>query len=357
MTGRESQIVLPPGRWLTAALVAVAMVASTTVAPSSTAPADEGSSSLPGAFAKPMPETIADLKAIEDHVADLVKEVRAGTVGVRVKRAFGSGVIISPDGYVLTAGHVSGKPGRTAEVTLADGRTVAAMTLGQNITADSGLMKLLGDRTDWPYHPMAEPTSVGRGDWCLVLGHPGGARPDRPAVVRLGRVLFSGEDLLQTDCELVGGDSGGPLFDMHGRVIGINSRIAESADMNFHVPVATYHDEWDRLVAGDSFSDETSEGSSAGPGHSGAVLGVRGERNYGSPGVRVTEVTEGDPAGFAGVRVGDVILRFQEQPVRDFPELIELVGRERPGTQARVELRRGGTVIVLRVRLGSLDDE
>lgn len=144
---------------------------------------------------------------------------------------------------------------------------------------------------------------------------------------------------------------------MHGRVIGINSRIAESADMNFHVPVATYHDEWDRLVAGDSFSDETSEGSSAGPGHSGAVLGVRGERNYGSPGVRVTEVTEGDPAGFAGVRVGDVILRFQEQPVRDFPELIELVGRERPGTQARVELRRGGTVIVLRVRLGSLDDE
>src|SRR5205807_4246056 len=92
-------------------------------------------------------------------------------------------------------------------------------------------------------------------DWCVVTGHPGGFRPGRSPVVRVGRILelnlTSPRAYLRTDCTLVGGDSGGPLFDMHGRVIGIHSRIGGSITANLHVPVDTYRETWDRLVKGE----------------------------------------------------------------------------------------------------------
>ena len=355
MANRATRVGVPRGGWLLAGVLAVALASSSSLAPSAAAPAGRGLMPLPEAFAKPLPSTLDDLRAIEDHVVPLVRQVRTATVGVRVGRAFGSGVIVSSDGLMLTAGHVSGRPGQSAEVTLSDGRTVSAMTLGQNVTADSGMMRLMGDRDDWPFAEISPDEAAGKGDWCLVMGHPGGTKPDRPAVVRLGRVLFNGDNLLQTDCELVGGDSGGPLFDMHGRVIAINSRIAESADMNFHVPVSSFREDWDRLLAGETFSEEDVETSKSmdSDGHSGALLGVSGERNYGAPGVRITEVDADGAADFAGMRVGDVILTFQDEPVNDFRELVAAVGRERPGTRVRIEVRRRGTRMILRARLGS----
>ena len=84
--------------------------------------------------------------------------------------------------------------------------------------------------------------------WCIAIGHPGGYKLGRTPVVRVGRILDVGKAMIQTDCTLVGGDSGGPLFDMFGRVIGINSRIGPNINYNIHVPVDTYHDTWDKLV-------------------------------------------------------------------------------------------------------------
>src|ERR1700758_5044418 len=111
---------------------------------------------------------------------------------------------------------------------------------------------------------MGKSTSLTKGQWVVSIGHPGGFRPNRTPVVRLGRVLEANANLIVTDCTLVGGDSGGPLFDLDGKVIGIHSRISSGLAFNFHVPVDTYRTTWDRLVKGDVW----------GGGRTGPYIGV-----------------------------------------------------------------------------------
>src|SRR5437764_390284 len=82
------------------------------------------------------------------------------------------------------------------------------------------------------------------------VGQPGVYRKGRPAVVRVGRVVDKSRNWIQTDCALVGGDSGGPLFNLDGELVGIHSRINRPITVNVHVPINTYRDTWDRLVAG-----------------------------------------------------------------------------------------------------------
>src|SRR5262249_6771497 len=94
---------------------------------------------LPAIFSKSSPEKVEDLKAIQDHVAKLVDKVTPATVSMRIGAGFGSGVIVSKDGYVLTAGHVSGKPGRDVVIYLHNGKTAKGKTLGGNHGIDSGM--------------------------------------------------------------------------------------------------------------------------------------------------------------------------------------------------------------------------
>jgi serine protease Do len=293
---------------------------------------------LPAVFSKPAPEGVDDLRAIESHVRTLIENLRDCTVGVQIGPAQGSGVIVTGDGYVLTAAHVSGRPGRRAEIIMPDGRRVAATTLGRDDTLDAGVMKI-DEEGDWPHTDMAAADSVQAGDWCLATGHPGGFHEGRDPVFRLGRVIFASRRVLQSDCELVGGDSGGPLFDMHGRVIGINSRIGEDTELNFHVPVDAYSRNWARLADGESFRS-----------HSGALLGVSGRPH--DLGLEITQVYEDEPAGEAGVKVGDVLVTFGSRKVRDIEQLTEMVGRQVPGREVTLQLMREGESIELKVKLG-----
>jgi hypothetical protein len=207
---------------------------------------------LPPTLTKLNPMGPDDLRAIEKQVQAVVAKVMPAVVGVRIGPGQGSGVIISPDGYVLTAGHVSGNPGRELHVILPDGRTLKAKALGRNGSMDSGLIKIT-DKGPFPYVEMGKSSEVKRGQWVIAIGHPGGYRKNRPPVVRIGRVLAAGRSFLRTDCPLVGGDSGGPLFDMTGRVIGIHSRIGLTMNDNIDVPVDTYRQTWDRLARGESW--------------------------------------------------------------------------------------------------------
>src|SRR5207248_6192434 len=116
----------------------------------------------------------------------------------------------------------------------------------------SGLIKITENGKKWPFAEMSDSAKLKKGQWCLSLGHPGGFRRGRAPVVRLGRVLKFDTTLIQTDCTLVGGDSGGPLFDMEGKVIGIHSRIGGAITANVHVPADTYTETWDRLVKGEA---------------------------------------------------------------------------------------------------------
>jgi serine protease Do len=204
------------------------------------------------AFHKPVPSGADDLRTIEQAVHNVAERALACTVGVQVGPAQGSGVIVSEDGYVLTAAHVVGRPGRDVLVHLPSGRTVHGKSLGIHTTADAGLIKIT-DEGKWPFAPMVtRDTAPHAGDWCLLTGHPGGFQEDRSAPVRVGRVLDVdvSAHVLRSDCPITGGDSGGPLFDLNGRVIGVHSRISNDLTENLHGPVLDCVEAWEELKEG-----------------------------------------------------------------------------------------------------------
>ena len=300
---------------------------------------DEPSDVIPVAFTKPVPESLDDLRSMETHVQSLVGKLSETTVALTVGRAQGSGVIVSEDGYVLTAAHVSGRPDQRVRIRLSDGTMATGRSLGRNRTLDASVVKIESPKRKWPFVPMAGTDEFGIGDWSIVMGHPGGYQKGRPPVVRLGRVISIDRRAIQTDNELVGGDSGGPLFDMYGRVIGINSRIGQSTTYNLHTPIQAYSDVWDELVAGEDFIL-----------HSGALLGVRGEKDV--RGLRLTKVWPEEAAGKAGIQEGDVLLTFDSRRVRDLDHLVELVGSNPPGRRVTLTVLRDDRTLEFTLRLG-----
>jgi serine protease Do len=313
--------------------------------------AERGQRLVPRAFDKTVPENLHDLEEIQDHVRRLVERVLPCTVALRIGPAQGSGVIIDDEGHVLTAGHVSGAPGRKVEVLLHDGRKLHGITLGANAGIDSGLVRIT-DRVSLPHAERAPSAESTRGQWCLALGHPGGYQAGRAPVVRLGRVLEANNTFLRTDCALVGGDSGGPLFDMEGRVIGIHSRIGGSLTANIHVPVDTYHDTWERLTAAEAWGSDAGLLQFARPGA--AYLGV--ETDPESRPIRILTVAPDSPAARAGVRPDDVLLKIDDQRIGSFDDLGWVMRHLRPGTEVTVFVRRGEQTRALNVVLGNRPD-
>jgi len=295
-----------------------------------------------------VPRDLADLRGMQTHVQKLAEQVLPATVAVQVGSAQGSGVIISPDGYVLTAAHVSGRPGRSATLVMFDGTKVSAQTLGIYRTLDAGLIKITQSPRDdaWPHAVMGDSEKVESGQWCLVTGHPGGFEEQRPPVVRLGRVLsFQEDSTINTDCTLIGGDSGGPLFNMSGKVIGVNSRIGNPLTVNLHVPVNVYRESWDRLARSDTWGYT--------PGQR-PYIGVQGKPD--GKDATVWRVFPDTPAARAGLQPGDLILRFGSRPVSDFAELQSLVRDERPGNRVKVVVHRGNESLQLVVTIAKRPD-
>jgi serine protease Do len=291
-------------------------------------------------FAGGQPSNLDELRQMEQHQRQLCGKVLACTVGIVIGPSHGSGVIISEDGYVLTAAHVAGAPNRKATMILPDGREVAGESLGLYRTLDAGLMKI-SVAGPWPYAELAKSDEASVGQWCLATGHPGGFEAGRTPVVRIGRILLKDKFAITTDCTLVGGDSGGPLLDMEGRVIGINSRIGRFLTANMHVPVAAYHESWDRLVKGDAW------GSLPGVG---PYLGVQGEP--GSKDAKISLAIPGSPAEKAGIQPGDVIVAIKGKSLTDFASLQSIVSECQPGEKVTIELLRGEERVKLDVEIG-----
>lgn len=302
----------------------------------------EGDTTAISVFDKEAPEGIDDLKAMQDRVQEIVAKVTPATVGVMIGGAQGSGVIVSEEGLVLTAGHVSGEPGRKALLILPDGAQVEAESLGRNIDIDSGMMRITEKDKKWPFVELGSSKELKQGEWCVSVGHPGGYQRGRAPVVRLGRVLGNGNGAIRTDCTLVGGDSGGPLFDIDGKLIGIHSRISNSLTANFHVPIGTYQETWDRLLNSEEWG-----GPNRGP-----LMGVRGEDV--EKGCRLTEIFPGMPAEKAGLKEGDIVTKFDGQPIKTLDELIKAVQKKKIGDEVEVEFLRGEEVKNEKVKLASL---
>ena len=291
---------------------------------------------IPGVFSKPAPEGVDDLKAMQKHIKKVLEKVVPATVGLVVGSGSGSGVIISEDGYILTAGHVSGKPDRVCTVIMPDGKRLKGKTLGYNKNIDSGLVKITTEGK-YPFVGIGESSKLQTGQWCLTLGHPGGFRKGRTPVLRLGRILASNKNLIRSDCALVGGDSGGPLFDLAGRVIGIHSRISTGITENIHVPVDTYPETWDRLTAGEEWGGMFDFG---GRRRAQAVLGVG--FTEGGTDLKITGFSEGSPAEEAGFQVGDIITAIDGKKLKIRSDLQDYLAQKKPGDVVKVVVEREG---------------
>jgi len=295
---------------------------------------------LPAVFRKAKPESLDDLKAIERQVKKIVPRVAPAVVAVQIGGSTGSGVVLTRDGIVLTAAHVCDEPNRDVRFTFPDGKSARGKTLGTNHEVDAGMMQITSDGP-WPHVEMGSLDEARLGDWVLTLGHPGGFDPHRPSVVRLGRIIRLSSDALQTDCTLSAGDSGGPLFDMRGRVIAIHSRISESTAENFHVPIQAYRDSWDRLVKGENWGDER---PSPRP-----WLGVRGADH--PAGCELVVVEENAPADKAGLKVGDIVRTINAREVKDYSGFRRLLAEAKPGDELKLELQRGEQEMLVTVKV------
>ncbi len=286
------------------------------------------------------------LKHVQDRVQQVVKDKMNVVVAVTDGIGYGSGVIVSADGLVLTAGHVLTTGGRDFRVIFPDGREAKAKPLGKNLNVDAGMVQIIEPGT-WTFAEPGDMESLNRGDWCICLGHSGGYELGRKPPVRAGRIVKFEPDQIVTDCALIGGDSGGPLFDLDGRVIGIHSSIGSSIAENRHVSIGTFHKHWQRMSNGESWGvlPELADREI-----NKASMGIRVDRNAQQANIKL--VHQGGAAQMAGLRPGDVVTTFDHIAVKNAQHLIDLIAQRRSGETVTVEISRGTETISVDVVLG-----
>ena len=197
--------------------------------------------------------SVGDLKKVESQVQGLVDKTLPCTVCIMSVSGggSGSGVTVSADGLVLTAAHVLQAAGEELFVIFPDGRKVKAKSLGANRLRDAGMVQIT-EPGPYPFVDLGTSKDLKRNDWCVSLGHAGGFQAERTPPVRLGRVLSNGRFVV-TDCTIISGETGGPLFDVQGDLIGIHSNIGESLSEKRHVTIDVFTEDWARMKKGETW--------------------------------------------------------------------------------------------------------
>ncbi len=296
---------------------------------------------------KKAPEGRQDLEVIQKHLLETLPASRKATVCIDLGEGSGSGVVISPDGLILTAAHVTGGVGKEFTVVFEDGRKVKAESLGLVASSDCAMAKITEEGT-WPHVEVDREDSSKLGDWVYSLGHSGGFDKERGVVVRLGRLVQVKDDTVQSDCSLIGGDSGGPLFDLTGKLIGIHSRVDGSLQVNMHVPVREFLKNWDGMLK----SEFIGEGPFAKKPEKGkGFLGV-GTEPRPEGGLNVDKVGRESPAEKAGLKKGDVLLKMDGIELTTKEQFQDLLKEKAPDDRVALELLREGKTETLTLRLG-----
>jgi serine protease Do len=259
--------------------------------------------------------------------------------------ASGSGVVVTRDGLVLTAAHVV-QGAEEMVVLFPDGKQARGKVLGANYTRDAAMVQIK-EGGNWPFVGRGESGKLEIGAWVVALGHSAGFDPARTPPVRFGRVVAKGPGtFLTTDCTLIGGDSGGPLFDLQGRVVGIHSSIGGALNNNNHSGIDSFQEDWDRLLAGDVWG-RLSLNPFANPDF--PVLGI--VMGLGGDGVPVEEVVPGSPAAKAGLRAGDLVTALDGQAIRKGQDLQLALARRKAGEAVEVSVVRGERTLKVKVGL------
>ena len=280
-----------------------------------------------------------------------------GIPEMRQRGAVGSGFIISEDGYVITNNHVVAGADEI-QVHLNDRRVFDAEIIGLDEPSDLALIKVSAG--DLPYVSFGDSDSIRVGDWVLAIGSPFGLEFSAAAGIVSaqgrsvpGRSSYNYMSFIQTDVAINQGNSGGPLFNLEGEVIGINSQILSSTGgsngISFSIPsnvalnVVNQLRETGRVERG-----LLGVRMRAGDYALAEIFGMERPR-----GAFVDEVQPDSPASRSDIRNEDIILRFMDHDIEDYTDLPFFVGQYRPGTLAEVEVFRDGEFITLTVELGS----
>ncbi|HEY8961939.1 MAG TPA: trypsin-like peptidase domain-containing protein [Luteolibacter sp.] len=295
-------------------------------------------------------KSVEDLAKLESQVQAVAAKVMPATVALVADKigASGSGVVVSAEGLILTAAHVV-QGTEELQVVFPDGKEVTGKVLGANLSKDIGMVKIVGGG-NWPFVQKGESKPLQAGDWVVALGHSAGFDPARTPPVRFGRVVSKGPgNFLTTDCTLIGGDSGGPLFDLSGKVVGINSSIGMSLKNNNHAGIDGFRDDWDRLLAGEQWG-RLSMNPFANPDMPVLGIGMAPPRPR-QRGVGVANVMPGSGAANAGIKPGDVLVSFDGAKLAGNDELLILLAKHLPEDQVKVGIDRKGSPLEVTVTL------
>lgn len=268
--------------------------------------------------------------------------------------SLGSGVIVDPEGYILTNNHVVEK---SAEILVKtnDGKEYKAKIVGTDPKTDVAVLKLEGRRS-WPAAAMGDSDAAKVGDWVVALGSPFGLEQTVTSgiISAKGRVIGQGpyDDFIQTDASINPGNSGGPLVDLDGRIIGINtlivSRSGGSLGIGFAIPVNMAKRVYQDIL-------KTGQVRRGWLGVYIQPLTAELADHFQVPnaeGVLVTAVAQGGPADRGGLKAGDVIVRFNGQNVKNPNELQRLVGGTHGKESIEVEVLRNGKTLRQKVQVG-----
>ena len=266
----------------------------------------------------------------------------------------GSGVIISPDGYILTNNHVV-EGADEIDITLTDSRRARARVIGTDPETDLAILKVELDKL--PVIVLGDSDALAVGDRVLAIGNPFGVGQTVTSgiVSALGRSqlgINTFEDFIQTDAAINPGNSGGALVDVNGNLMGINtaiySRSGGSMGIGFAIPVSTAKMVLDGIVKDGQVTRgwigvEPSELSP----ELAETFGVKA-----SEGVIITGVLQDGPAAQAGLRPGDVIVGVGQKKIASVPALLSTVAALKPGEKAPFEVQRGGRMVELEITPG-----
>jgi serine protease Do len=273
-----------------------------------------------------------------------------------VQRGVGSGFIISDDGFVLTNAHVV-EGADEVTVTLTDRREFKAKVLGADKRSDVALLKV--DARNLPSLRIGDSEKIRVGEWVIAIGSPFNLENTVTAGIISAKSRDTGEylPLIQSDVAVNPGNSGGPLINMRGEVIGINSQIATLSGAYNGISFAVPIDEGMRVADQIKKTGKVTRGR-IGVQISEVTRDVAESLGLGrAHGAEVAMVEPGGPAEKGGLRVGDIILKFNGQDIEKSSDLPRLVGGAKVGSRASVTVWRRGSQLEVPITVAELQDE